>query len=264
MKSCRVADVAVIDCDYFSSFVGLCREGKWKIILISSIMTTEDFFYGAFVNIFASRRRYNAHATLFLCFCNFFFLFSLQNSLHCLLVAKSLYVLHTEITTSHNDRFSLNPRREWCENSEIINKPFDSFNVRCWTERLSETFSPFFNRFHQICFLRFFKRNQKQGERRNELKIVWLQFTPESSVLRKRFCSLLSLHLFVREAFLDFRFLSRTRFNVFATKSSCSLKRRLISDKNFTKLGTVWGFCWFNFKKCLYLLLKSFLMIKWV
>lgn len=105
--------------------------------------------------------------------------FSLQNSLHCLLVA-SRFMFYTQESRHHiMIDFSLNPQREWCENSEIINKPFDSFNVRCWTERLFETFSPFFNRFHQICFLRFFKRIGQQGERRNELGIVWLQFTPE-------------------------------------------------------------------------------------
>lgn len=165
--------------------------------------------------------------------------FMLQNSLHCLLVA-SRFMFYTQESRHHiMIDFSLNPRREWCENSEIINKPFDFFNTRCWTERLFKTFSPFSIDFIKFVFTllqenRAARRAPKRAENRLNAIYTW------NSVLRKRFCSLLSHCTSSSEKnFLIFAFYLERDSMFASTKSSCSLKRRLISDKNFTKLGAV-------------------------
>lgn len=146
--------------------------------------------------------------------------FLLQNSLHCLLVA-SRFMFYTQESRHHiMIDFSLNPRREWCENSEIINKPFDSFNVRCWTELkgFSRLFLPF-----SIDFIKFvFYASSRESGNKASAETSWksfdcnlhLKFGSQKTLLQRS----LSLHLFVREEFLDFRFLSRTRFNVFFNK----------------------------------------------
>lgn len=172
-------------------------------------------------------------------FITFFFL--LYNSLHCQLVANSFYVLHTQkITTSHNDRFSFNPMEK------IINKPFDPFNAQNSTEddvkNQQKVLFLSFLRFHQICFLCFFKNQflDCKQKRRAPKQVGWLRcnlhlkFGSEKTLLQPLVAPLYSMEFLT--------FVSRIRFNSMCfvldfmaqAKSSCVLKRRLISDKNFT------------------------------